>query len=247
MSDAKPIAYAAYQELADRYAAMIDHKPHNAYYDRPAMLSLLPDVHGVRVLDVGCGPGAYAAALVDRGAHVTSCDVSDRMLELAAERLAPAIAEGRVTLHNVDLTQPLTLFESSSFGVVLAPLCLDYIEDWRALFEEFRRVLEPGGTFLFSCGHPAFDAEYFETEDYFSVEEVEATWTGFGKAIVVPSYRRSLEEMVAPVLEAGFHLRRVHEPLPTEDFKKADPVRHARLMHRPAFLCVVASSPGATI
>lgn len=46
-----PIAYQAYQELADHYAALIDTKPHNAYYERPAMLGMLPELRGKRVLD----------------------------------------------------------------------------------------------------------------------------------------------------------------------------------------------------
>lgn len=34
----KPLAYDAYQDLADPYAAHIATKPHNAYYDRPSMV-----------------------------------------------------------------------------------------------------------------------------------------------------------------------------------------------------------------
>lgn len=62
-----PIALEAYETLADAYAEAIDTKPHNAYYERPATLSLLPEVAGKRVLDAGCGPGAYAEWLLDRG------------------------------------------------------------------------------------------------------------------------------------------------------------------------------------
>ena len=83
----KSLAYDSFQALADAYAAHIDTKPHNAYYDRPAMLSLLPDVRGLRVLDAGCGPGVYSQELVARGATVVACDVSERMLEIANERL----------------------------------------------------------------------------------------------------------------------------------------------------------------
>lgn len=241
--DNKPIAYDAYQELADAYAAMIDTKPHNAYYDRPAMLGLLPDVQGRKVLDAGCGPGAYAEQLVDRGATVVGCDISERMLELAANRLSKSIADGRVELMLLDMTQPLTVFPDNEFDVVNAPLCLDYVSDWRSLFKEFYRILKPGGVFLFSCGHPAFDAEYFQSRDYFAVERVECIWKGFGKKVRMPSYRRPLEEIFAPIFYAGLVVDRVHEPLPTDEFKKIDPRRYKLLMDRPGFVCIRTHKP----
>lgn len=60
----KPIALDAYEALAERYAALVDSKAENAYCERPATLSLLPDVKGKRVLDAGCGPGSYSEWLV---------------------------------------------------------------------------------------------------------------------------------------------------------------------------------------
>ena len=134
-------------------------------------------------------------------------------------------------------------FADSSFDVVNAPLCLDYIEDWRSLFKEFLRVLLPGGTFLFSCGHPDFDAEYYKTAAYFEVERVECEWIGFEKKVTMPSFRRPLEEVIMPVIDAGFTLTRVHEPLPTDEFRKSDFFRYKKLMHRPGFICVVAMKP----
>ena len=243
----KPIAYDAYQLLADSYAKHIDTKPHNAYYDRPAMLSLLPDVDDKQVLDIGCGPGAYTQEIVKRGASVIACDVSDRMLELAYERLRQNVSAeldaGKVELKLIDLAQPLTMFSAEQFDVINAPLCLDYIEDWLTLFRELWRVLKPGGCFLYSCAHPSFDAEYFKTKDYFSVERVESTWSGFGIKVRMPTFRRSLEETFEPTISAGFVIDKIHEPLPTDDFKKADLRRYKRLMHRPSFICVRSKKP----
>lgn len=248
----RPLAYDAYQKLASAYAAKVDTKPHNAYYERPAMLSLLPNINGASVLNAGCGPGAYCEELAIRGASVASCDMSERMLELANERIDRAIAEGRVAFdqvkfHHLDLTQPLSLFDDGIFDLVNAPLCLDYIEDWTSLFREFNRTLKPGGMLLFSAGHPASDAEYFKTTKYFEVEQVAATWTGFGVTVEMPCFRRSLAEFFNPVANAGFVLDQVHEPLPTEDFQKSDLRRYMQLMYRPVFLCVRAIKPANNV
>jgi len=235
----QPLAYHAYQELADAYSEKVETKPHNAYLEKPAMLGLLPDVNSQRVLDVGCGPGVYAVELLRRGATVSSFDMSDRMLELAAKRMQPFLDSGQATLQKHNLENPLP-FKDAAFHVVNAPLCLDYVADWRLVFCEFFRVLKPGGTVLFSCGHPASDADLFKTKKYFSVESVKCVWSGFGKKVMMPSFRRSLEEVLNPLIEAGFRLDRLVEPQPTEAFRQADHIRFKRLTLRPCFLCIRA-------
>jgi ubiquinone/menaquinone biosynthesis C-methylase UbiE len=48
----------------------------NSYYERPATIELLGNVHGKRVLEVGCGTGPLTEWLVAHGAAVVACDVS---------------------------------------------------------------------------------------------------------------------------------------------------------------------------
>jgi SAM-dependent methyltransferase len=227
----------AYDLVADRYAAEVETKPHNAYYDRPGVMSLWPDVTGLAVLDVGCGPGVYAELLLGRGATVTAGDASVRMLELAAERL-----RGRAKVIALDLSEHLPV-PDQAFDLVNAPLCMDGIRDWRHVFSEYFRVLKPGGVAVVSAGHPAFDAEYFRTEAYFETEAVSCEWKGFGEKFLMHSYRRPLAEFINPPLEAGFQLERLLEPLPTDEFKDADPQGFAKLIRRPSFLMMRVRKP----
>src|SRR5688572_20852553 len=108
----KPISLDAYNTLAGSYASLVDTKPHNAYYERPATLSLLPDVAGKDVLDAGCGPGVYSEWLVEHGARVTGIDASAKMIELAKQRL-----QGRAEIHEADLSRPLDFLEDGSFDL----------------------------------------------------------------------------------------------------------------------------------
>jgi len=234
----KPLAYDAYEQLADAYAAKSESKPHNAYYDRPAVMGLWPNLKGKRVLDAGCGPGVYAEAILKRGGEVVAIDISDRMLAHARERL-----HGRAEVRKVDMEQPLGMFSAGDFDMVNAPLCLDYIRDWDKLFAEFFRVLKPGGVFVVSTGHPSFDAEYYRSKKYFEVEPVESDWNGFGIKVRMPSYRRSIEKHLMAFIGAGFVFEKIVEPLPTADFRRTDPRNYAKLMHRPGFICVRAGKP----
>lgn len=235
MPSPQPLALAAYEELAEAYAAHIDTKPHNAFYERPATLSLLPDVAGLDVLDAGCGPGAYAEWLLDRGARVTAIDASPKMIQLARAR-----TRNRAEFHCSDLTSGLPFLPDSAFHLVLAPLVMDYIADWSSMFSRFHRALKPGGHFVFSVAHPAFDAVYHKTQNYFAVEQVSALWKGFGPHVVVPSHRRPLAEVLNPLVQSGFQLLQVLEPIPTPEFRLTEPVKYERHLNEPAFLCLKA-------
>ncbi len=232
----KPIAFDAYETLAEAYAAAVDAKPHNAYYERPATLSLMPEVRDKRVLDAGCGPGVYSEWLIKRGAKVVAIDASPKMVELAKRRLGST-----TDVRQADLSKPLNFLDSSSFDVVLCPLVLEYIEDWHSVFAEFYRVLRPQGYIVFSVTHPFFDYNYFKSSNYFETELVGGEWRGFESVrVFMPSFRRSLSATVSPLVEAGFYLERILEPKPTDEFKKADPKHYEELSQQPCFLCIRA-------
>jgi SAM-dependent methyltransferase len=231
----QPIALEAYEELAEAFAERVETKPHNAYYERPAMLALLPEVRGKRVLDAGCGPGAYTARLIDMGAGVVAVDVSPKMVQLAKARVGD-----RADIRLADIGRPMPFFQDKSFDIILCPLVLDYIRDYRPVFREFFRILKNPATLLFSVGHPFSDYAFFKSQDYFATERVGCEWQGFGKPVYVPSYRRPLGEILNPLMEVGFVPDRIEEPLPTLEFQAADPRDFERLMKFPAFLCVRA-------
>jgi hypothetical protein len=124
---------------------------------------------------------------------------------------------------------------------VLAPLVLDYVREWGPVFVEFHRVLKAGGGLVFSMEHPFSKFyTYHSTGNYFETELVEWEWSGFGIPVRVPSFRRSLGETINPLLEAGFVVERILEPVPTEDFRAAEPDDYEKLTRRPGFMCVRA-------
>jgi magnesium-protoporphyrin O-methyltransferase len=60
---------------------------------RATLLARLPeDMHGMRLLDAGCGTGALAVEAARRGADVLAVDISASLLAVAVDRLPPEVA-----------------------------------------------------------------------------------------------------------------------------------------------------------
>lgn len=226
---------AAYEKMAVMYNELIDHKPHNAYYDRPNTLHLLPDVAGKIILDAACGPGKYAEILLSRGATVIGFDISPKMIELAKIRNKD---KGSFYVH--DLSDRFDNIENNSCDIVLCALALHYIEDWTFTIQEFYRVLKSGGMLVISIEHPFFDYNYFNSKHYFDVEHVKCNWNGFGGPVEVNSYRRPLGACISPLTENGFYIDSLVEPKPTKEFERLDPKHYKELNEFPAFMCIRA-------
>jgi magnesium-protoporphyrin O-methyltransferase len=71
---------------------------------RAALLEALPaDLRGARVLDAGCGTGAMAVELAQRGAHVVAADISPALIDIARARAPEGLA---IDWQAGDLTDP---------------------------------------------------------------------------------------------------------------------------------------------
>lgn len=94
---------------------------------------------GLRTLDVGCGPGALAAALVEL---LGAASVS------AADPSAPFVDACRARLPEIDVVQAdaeALPFADGAFDAVLSQLVVNFMRDAEAGVREMARVTCPGG------------------------------------------------------------------------------------------------------
>jgi ubiquinone/menaquinone biosynthesis C-methylase UbiE len=229
MSDSSSTA-AQYDAMAEEYTADNDDGVFNALYERPAMLSFLDGVDGMRVLDIGCGAGQLSQALTQREAKVTGIDVSSRMIELARKRL------GNQTDFRVhDLAKPLP-FDDSSFDIAVASLVMHYLEFWTPALSEIRRVLTPQGRMVFSTHHPTMDWKLHSPDNYFTKKQSTEVWVKGGKPFEVTTWRRPLAEISREISEAGLVINRIDEPMPDTSLHTIEPAKDAYLRTHPHFL-----------
>lgn len=100
---------------------------------------------GKQVLDVGCGAGTDLARFAKGGAIATGVDISESAIELARANFAQ---QGLVADLRVADGERLP-FPDGTFDFVFAHGVVQYTPDGRALVEECRRVLKPGGEAVF--------------------------------------------------------------------------------------------------
>jgi ubiquinone/menaquinone biosynthesis C-methylase UbiE len=93
---------------------------------------------GMRVLDVGCGPGPLTAAIVAAGCETTAVDPSLPFATACAERNPTAQVE-------VAPAEEIP-FDDDSFDAALAQLVVNFMQDPVAGVGQMRRVTRPGGT-----------------------------------------------------------------------------------------------------
>ena len=232
----------SYEPIASRYAATVDTKPWNAHYERPGLVSLLSELDGAKVLDVGCGSGWYAEYLLGKGAEVTAFDLNEEFVRLTKARVG-----ARARVLRADLSEPLPFAANGEFDVAVCPLVLHYLRDWGPALQELHRVLNQRGALVFSTHHPFMDWQLFKTENYFAIELLHDEWENVGR---VDYYRRPLSAITEELYQAGFWIERLLEPLPTEDFRRLNPSSYERLTKNPWFLFVRArkrDSPGAAV
>jgi malonyl-CoA O-methyltransferase len=143
---ARPIdVLSGYARWADSYPA----RSHNPLMklEEQAVHSLLPNVSGRVCLDLACGSGRYLRMLRARGAaQVFGLDFSAEMLAQAIMSLAaPSLIGGNM--------QRLP-FAAQTIGLIACGLAVGHVADLDQVVAEMGRVLQTGGSVVYSDFHP---------------------------------------------------------------------------------------------
>jgi 2-polyprenyl-3-methyl-5-hydroxy-6-metoxy-1,4-benzoquinol methylase len=213
--------------------------------EHASFMGLLPDVTGKRVLDLGCGAGQLAFHLAEAGAgEVIGVDLSEQMLALArAERAHPRVTYLRRAIEDA-------AFPPDRFELVVSSLALHYVEDYPSLMRRVAEWMTTGGVLVYSTEHPVWtardpadgwvlDAEgnrlHWALDNYADEGLREQRWLVDG----VRKYHRTMATLLNGLIDAGFAVERVLEPVPDAETLRRRP-DYADERRRPGFLLVRA-------
>lgn len=206
--------------------------------------NLLPDFHGKHMLDLGCGYGWHCIYAMEQGADsAVGIDISNKMLKVAREKTKfPQVEYQCTAMEDMD-------FPKESFDIVLSSLALHYIESFDFIAKKVYSFLKPGGVFIFSAEHPVFTAYgsqdwyyddngnilHFPVDNYYYEGKRTANFLGES----VTKYHKTLTTYLNGLLENGFEIRNVVEPMPTPEMMETVPGMKDE-MRRPMMLIVSA-------
>lgn len=205
------------------------------HLNTPAFFAILPDVNGLKGIDIGCGEGYNTRLMVKYGAQMTAIDISEVFIKHAIEEEKENPLNIKYSIADASGLP----FENESFDLATAFMSLMDIPEPEKALKEIYRVLKPGGFLQFSICHPCFltphrknlrnsDGKTYAIEigDYFTnlnwyIEE----WT-FGAAPAemrkdfpkfrIPVFVRTLSQWINILISIGFTIEYMNEPVPSE-------------------------------
>src|SRR5689334_10365469 len=108
----------------------------------PGVLTIIGEVSGLDILDVGCGNGSLARILARSGNRVTGVDASAPIIECARAREA---AEPLGIAYYATSATDLAALAPASFDLVVSCMALSDIADAERALKEMARMIRPGG------------------------------------------------------------------------------------------------------
>jgi len=232
-----PVFFAGYSRLRRSIEGL------DGAAEWPTLRAMLPDMRGLRVVDLGCGMGWFCRWAREAGAaEVLGLDLSARMLEQArATTSDPAIAYEIADLANLDLPP-------GAFDLAYSSLAFHYVADGARLYQAAGRGLASGGRLVFSTEHPIYtaptrpawvtgeDGETIWPLNRYQMEGPRVTdWLAPG----VIKHHRTLATTLNLVIGAGFVVDRIEEFRPSAEEVAAQATLAIEL-ERPMFLLVSA-------
>lgn len=132
----------------------------NNLIENPIIKSMLPDLKGKSILDLGCGDGNMSAYFMDNGAkRVYGIDISENMINEANKLYADENRKFEV-IKMEDISQI-----NEKFDIVYSSLAFHYVEDFDKLLTDIHSLLNENGVLIFSQENPVESASIFNRED----------------------------------------------------------------------------------
>ena len=217
-----PSARKYWESAASDYGKLIRITTEDFHYGPlvpgDSILKLLPaNLNGMKCLELGCGAAQNSIYLAKQAASCTAIDIANAQIERASELArADNVNIRLIAMPMEDISQE----RLGKFDFIHSSYAISFTPSPAKLVKLCAEMLNPGGTLLFSTGHPLFSGEWLELEndfglflkDYFDPVP-DSRFAKDGSETVRSAYY-PLSETARWIYEAGLLIERLLEPLP---------------------------------
>ncbi len=205
------------------------------YLLNPTIFKLLGNIKGKIVLDAGCGNGYLSVLMAKKGGVVTGIEPAKTLIDFAIA------TEGKNQLGIKYIQGDLSSFSEmkQKFDAVVSNMVFMDIPDYKEAIKNCINAIKPGGLFVFSISHPAFEESsseylkkhYIVVKEYFKEFET--------KPLFGYSFHHPLSNYINLVIKLGCIIKEIAEPQLDEKILKINPEAE-RDFHVPSFLVIKA-------
>lgn len=216
----------------------------NEQLEQPAIISLLPPLNNLMILDVGCGFGDFARYAIEHGAFkVIGIDPSEKM-----------IAEAKKLTNNSNIHFQQCAIEKyetvlNTFDLVISSLAFHYVDNLNEIIIKIFSWIKPGGYLIFSVEHPIRTASLEYPEIMTDTDGVpfhpvynyrdEILLHQYWFVENVQKYHRTVSTYINTVIECGFKIEKILEPMPSDKIIRSN-INFAAHKIRPPILVLKA-------
>ena len=131
----------SFEDLVERFES-----PERSKWQKPTeVISLLGDINGKTVMDIGSGTGYFSFRLAEKGANVIAADVDDRFQDYIKEKKA-TIADTKVQLRKTEFDDPLLETEEVHHAIIVNSY--HHIDDRSNYFKKVAAGLKNDGILM---------------------------------------------------------------------------------------------------
>jgi ubiquinone/menaquinone biosynthesis C-methylase UbiE len=225
---------------------------YNDFVEQPAIKSVISNLEGKSVLDLGCGDGHFSRYCIENGAaKVVGIDISNNMIE-RAKKINRHDKIEFICVSMEDLELP-----NQQFDLIISSLAVHYVEDYTKLIQKISGLLNNNGEFIFSTEHPIVTARnesnnwvknkegnklHWALDHYQEEGRREHDWDGYEVVI----YHRTISTLINTLIENGLSLDKIIEPQSTSAGLEQMP-KLINEKSRPSFIIIKSKKQDKTV
>jgi SAM-dependent methyltransferase len=173
------------------------------------------------IVDAGCGVGVLTSLLAKLGSTVIGIDPSAVSIAIARSHF------GEMAEFSENTLEAYAQHNDAEADLVIANMVLMNVLDLRGFIGAARRVLRPGGAFIFSMSHPCFWPIYYGY--------AQEPWYRYDREIIIESpfritaepdcvlasthLHRPLETYIRAFVGEGLFIEVLREPMPPPEIE----------------------------